>query len=41
MKMIKTSFGYMTPVEANIIGNIDKDERKKKKYISKPKPIRN
>ncbi|GEO58692.1 hypothetical protein LBO01_18210 [Companilactobacillus paralimentarius] len=40
MKMIKTSCGYMTPVEAKIIGHIDKEERKKKKHINKKKIIR-
>ncbi|WP_193322491.1 hypothetical protein [Companilactobacillus paralimentarius] len=31
-EMIKTSCGYMTPVEAKIIGHIDKEERKRKAY---------
>lgn len=35
MKMIKTSFGYMSKVEAKIIGDLARDERKsdnKKNY---------
>lgn len=31
MKMIKTSCGYMTPMEAKIIGDIARDERRQNK----------
>jgi len=42
MKMIKTSYGYMSKVEAEIIGDIARDEKKqKKKYLSKTKAVRN
>ena len=40
-KMIHTSYGYMTPMEAKIIGDIDKDEKEKKQYLNRPKPVRN
>lgn len=30
MKMIKTSFGYMTAQEAKIIGDLDREEKMKK-----------
>lgn len=41
MKMIKTSCGLMTPMEAKIIGDIDRDEKKqKKKCLNKTKAVR-
>ncbi len=36
--MIKTSCGYMTPMEAKMIGDIDRELKHKKKVKSKPKP---
>ncbi|WP_338231640.1 hypothetical protein [Companilactobacillus muriivasis] len=30
MKLVKTSFGLMTPLEAKMIGDIDKEEKVKK-----------
>jgi len=42
MKMIHTSYGYMTSMEAKIIGDIARDEKKqKKKYLNRPKTVRN
>jgi len=32
-KMIHTSYGYMTPTEAKIIGDIARDEKKQKKEV--------
>jgi len=41
-KMIHTSYSYMTPTEAKIIGDIARDEKKqKKKYLNRPKTVRN
>lgn len=41
MKMIKTSFGYMSKVEAKIIGDLARDEKKqKKKCLNRPKTVR-
>ncbi|WP_263853637.1 hypothetical protein [Companilactobacillus jidongensis] len=41
-KMMRTSYGYMTPTEAKIIGDIARDEKKqKKKYLNRPKTVRN
>lgn len=41
MKMIKTSCGLMTPLEAKIIGDIARDENKqKKKHLNKTKAVR-
>ncbi|CAJ1179609.1 hypothetical protein CPR19088_GLDEOEPO_01352 [Companilactobacillus paralimentarius] len=38
MKMIKTSFGYMTKEEIDCIGRVDKELAKEKKVKPKPKP---
>lgn len=32
-KMIHTSYGYMTPMEASIIGRIDKQTKKRDKHM--------
>lgn len=40
MKMIKTSCGLMTPLEAKMIGDIDHELRRKKKYLNRPKAVR-
>jgi len=41
-KMIHTKAGYMTAQEAKIIGDIARDEKKqKKKYLNRPKTVRN
>ena len=39
MKMIKTSCGLMTPLEAKMIGDVDRD-LKRNKAKSKTKPIK-
>jgi len=39
MKMIYTSCGLMTPLEAKMIGDIDREE-KRNKTNSKTKPIK-
>ena len=39
--MIHTSCGYMTSMEAKIIGDVARDEKKqKKKHLNKTKPVR-
>jgi len=41
MKMIKTSFGYMSSVEAKIIGDVDRELKQKKntKKYRNPKKL--
>lgn len=42
-KMIHTKAGYMTKEESKMIGDLDRDLKKKqkKKYLNRPKTVRN
>jgi len=41
--MIHTKAGYMTKEEAKMIGDLDRDleKKQKKKYLNRPKTVRN
>ncbi|WP_369833447.1 hypothetical protein AB8P52_05470 [Companilactobacillus pabuli] len=39
-KMIHTKAGYMTKEEAKIIGDLDRELKRKKKCLNRPKTVR-